>query len=458
MASSELFNLLIKMLFIFIAILAAVSLPVLLPLFKNHKLNEIKNSTTVRKLTCNVFISYVCVILYCTLIYKGYAHYDLKINFLPFYTYRQAWNSFSAWSWQLILFNILLFIPYGFILPSVFNNKWMNRWWAVLLSGIMFSTIIELAQRRFNVGYFDIDDIINNTFGILIGYSVYKTVTAIRQKRKYPFLSIIPSLVIIGSFACLFLVYYTQPYGNLPCNYVYKVNMSDAEVISSVHSNGNAKSAIYKASFGSNDAAAILSQYGINTQEAEIYDYADETHYIIRIPKYKSIIIYKNENAYEYYTSPSNESYNNQYPADKVKEILSRLNITIPEGFDFFIENEHTYVFRGFVINDNVLISGTVKCRINDNEELIYLYDSILQSLKHSEIDILSVDEGIERIKDGKFHLDIDEKIEKVDITDYTIGYKPDTKGYMQPVYLFNTIINSKTKYDIIIPALKSPV
>ena len=72
-----------------------------------------------------------------------------------------------------IILNILLFIPFGYLLPSLFPRL---RWWQVVLLGLAFSLCIELLQLITKLGYADVDDLINNTLGAVIGFLCFKLI------------------------------------------------------------------------------------------------------------------------------------------------------------------------------------------------------------------------------------------------------------------------------------------
>lgn len=72
-----------------------------------------------------------------------------------------------------IILNILLFIPFGYLLPSLFPRL---RWWQVVLLGLAFSLCIELLQLITKLGYADVDDLINNALGAAIGWLCYKLI------------------------------------------------------------------------------------------------------------------------------------------------------------------------------------------------------------------------------------------------------------------------------------------
>ena len=67
--------------------------------------------------------------------------------------------------------NILLFIPLGLMLPCIWKRY--ERLWPTVLSGIVFSQSIELSQL-FNRRITDIDDLLMNTLGALIGWVIFR--------------------------------------------------------------------------------------------------------------------------------------------------------------------------------------------------------------------------------------------------------------------------------------------
>lgn len=76
----------------------------------------------------------------------------------------------------LILLNAFLFLPFGILLPLVYSDrKW--RWYEILYTGAAISVVIELIQCLFAGRLGDIDDVIMNTAGCLVGYVLYKVVS-----------------------------------------------------------------------------------------------------------------------------------------------------------------------------------------------------------------------------------------------------------------------------------------
>lgn len=67
--------------------------------------------------------------------------------------------------------NVAAFMPFGFILPEVWDQ--LNRWYTITLMGFLFSLCIEVTQLVSRVGSFDVDDLLLNTIGALIGYFAF---------------------------------------------------------------------------------------------------------------------------------------------------------------------------------------------------------------------------------------------------------------------------------------------
>lgn len=67
--------------------------------------------------------------------------------------------------------NIIGFMPFGALLPIL--AKGARKSWKVGLLSLEISTLIEVSQLIFQVGCFDVDDMILNTLGGVLGYAVF---------------------------------------------------------------------------------------------------------------------------------------------------------------------------------------------------------------------------------------------------------------------------------------------
>ena len=76
------------------------------------------------------------------------------------------WNGFAN-----LVGNVLVFIPYGFLLPLCYPE--CGKWWKTFLWALGFVMVIEIYQLFSAFGAFDVDDILLNVTGALIGYGLY---------------------------------------------------------------------------------------------------------------------------------------------------------------------------------------------------------------------------------------------------------------------------------------------
>lgn len=111
-------------------------------------------------------------------------------NFIPFATLRLFWENrgnsldWSAMSVVNLLGNLLLFLPIGFLLPAVYPRQ--RRFYRVFLLSFLGILGVEVLQYFFG-RVADVDDMLLNSIGIVIGYflftvwmRIYKTL----QKRR----------------------------------------------------------------------------------------------------------------------------------------------------------------------------------------------------------------------------------------------------------------------------------
>lgn len=93
-------------------------------------------------------------------------------NFTLFKTIRMYIKySYKLNSFENLLGNIVVFIPYGFLFPYVIKRG--RNFLVMLFNAFLFVTGIEIFQLFSAFGAFDVDDILLNCFGAVIGYLLY---------------------------------------------------------------------------------------------------------------------------------------------------------------------------------------------------------------------------------------------------------------------------------------------
>ena len=113
------------------------------------------------------------------LVFDASKVFPLWLNLIPFVELLDYSNKRD-----LLLNNIgntAMFIPSGIILPIIYKK--LNSFWKVVAAGAMLSLCIEILQLPFSGRASDVDDLILNTAGVMIGYGIYALVRAVRKRH-----------------------------------------------------------------------------------------------------------------------------------------------------------------------------------------------------------------------------------------------------------------------------------
>lgn len=104
----------------------------------------------------------------------------LRINLIPF-VYLFDYETVREIMLNL-LGNSLMFVPVGIVYPIVYKK--LNTHVKVIAAGIGFSLAIELLQLPFFDRVSDVDDLILNSLGYLLGYLIYLLVKRIKTGHR----------------------------------------------------------------------------------------------------------------------------------------------------------------------------------------------------------------------------------------------------------------------------------
>ena len=112
------------------------------------------------------------------LLFDAAAAFPFRVNMIPFV------NLFDYDNMRSLLWNVVgntaMLIPSGIILPIVYRK--LDSFWKVAAAGALISLCIEIIQLPFSSRASDVDDLLLNTFGVMIGYGVYSIVKALRSR------------------------------------------------------------------------------------------------------------------------------------------------------------------------------------------------------------------------------------------------------------------------------------
>ena len=129
------------------------------------------------KLGIGLFIAYVLFIIYYTLLCREVSA-EHKADLRLMWAYKEMFTGHPEWKEDVgyNVKNILFFIPFGIWFPKInlhisfFMDK---RWLLILLTGMFLSVFIEITQYITCRGLCELDDVLCNGFGSIIGYWVY---------------------------------------------------------------------------------------------------------------------------------------------------------------------------------------------------------------------------------------------------------------------------------------------
>ena len=145
----------------------------------------------MRVLTIVLFVIYIAVLVKLVVL-KGPLFYQVVsgtneykvqaenaenygVNLIPFRTIRSFMTFHPSTSTETKVFNVLgniaLFIPMGFFLPIIFKGA--KNFLRVLFASFLVSLCFEIFQLVTHTGHFDVDDLILNSIGGMIGYSCF---------------------------------------------------------------------------------------------------------------------------------------------------------------------------------------------------------------------------------------------------------------------------------------------
>ena len=81
-----------------------------------------------------------------------------------------------------ILGNVVLFVPFGVFLPLLWKR--MQKAWKAILTGTLSIVVVEACQLLSLRGRCDIDDLLLNVLGIMVGYGLWRATHRTRKKKK----------------------------------------------------------------------------------------------------------------------------------------------------------------------------------------------------------------------------------------------------------------------------------
>ena len=146
----------------------------------------VKKRNIILKISRIFFVMYSRLMIWEVFLgpYRSYSG-TRRYNLYPFKTIIYYFMNSSKFNFNAIFINlvanIVTFIPLGFFMTMFFKK--FNKISTMAVFSVIIIFIIEVLQFIFNVGVFDIDDIILNSLGCIIGFGLFKLIICIRINK-----------------------------------------------------------------------------------------------------------------------------------------------------------------------------------------------------------------------------------------------------------------------------------
>ncbi|WP_036117090.1 VanZ family protein [Lysinibacillus sphaericus] len=436
--------------------------------FYNKKEPSVRKRNHVKKLMLGaLFIGYIVFVCELTIIGRGSSHF-LQMNLQPFSGYIDAWKKYSLRDLQNCIFNILMFVPLGVFLPLLFPKFKLFKWLFLVVVSATLS--IETYQTLTGAGIFELDDLINNSIGGIIGYQLYRLVASIVQHKKVKIKSLIGNLaipLIMGLiFVGMMIVYNQQEFGHLAINAYTKSNMSGVDVSTSLDlSTAPTVAPVYK-KIMKNDEVETLLQKKLGLSVTSTTENRGDREILLADnagnPYTLFISSQGNWSLTENLYTPDQTTAAGQDSVNKAKAIMDELALLSQEAEFTVWENgelEWTLPDRANINKDYWL--GEVSLGLKPDGDVYSLSSNLRNHQFIAEVNILSPTEVYERIKNGEFPqikynaLVTDEELtikkgDQLSIELIELTHMYDTKGFYQPVYNVSGTLNGKSWFTLI--------
>ena len=133
-----------------------------------------------------IYLAGLCYFLFFAENYgRIFGQENYRYNLIPFKEIERFWiyrKELGIHSFFNLAGNILGFMPAGFFIPMLWEER--KGFWFTVCVTFEMSLLLEILQLIFRVGSFDVDDLILNTLGGILGYLLLKMVEKWRNYEK----------------------------------------------------------------------------------------------------------------------------------------------------------------------------------------------------------------------------------------------------------------------------------
>ena len=162
---------------------------------------------------------------------------------------------------------------------------------------------------------------------------------------------------------------------------------------------------------------------------------------------------------YEAYKNNRGSQYAISFCLEQIGELVKKLReqgFFVPEKNELVAKSQNTYLLSvDCVIEKGKIYDGFLKCTYYEDGSFGNIEYNILQLEEYKEFSIISQEEAYKKLQNGEFsYYRKDDTILDVRVQQVELAYELDTKGFYQPVYQFEVIVDDLWT-TITIPAIK---
>lgn len=105
-----------------------------------------------------------------------------EVILIPFHSFVEA--RVQPEMYRSMLMNVFLFFPIGLSMPNILPEKWKHSALVAVVFAFLLSFGIEFLQYCYQLGRVEVDDVICNTFGCMVGTLSYLLERRFTTKRS----------------------------------------------------------------------------------------------------------------------------------------------------------------------------------------------------------------------------------------------------------------------------------
>lgn len=430
--------------------------------------------TKVQVISLVLLCSWLILVLGLTSLSRG-SNFTGSINLDFLSGYISAWNNWSVSELQMIIFNMLMFAPLGFLLPLLWKKA--EKIWVAIAVSLSLTAFIEIFQFITGTGIFELDDLFHNLIGSIFGYFCIMAILAPVRERTIRLAPLAKALsipfVISIALGVIFCVYACQPYGNMSILPAVKQDMSKVQIVTDLDlSEQGSTAAVYKSKYAEDkfyveDIKSQLAQLEGLTfskptrREDENLGYTGtdangaefQMIFFFRSGEWNYTIFAENAAPL---TQADVQQYKSRY------ENWMKENGLLPEKVKFSVQNGDTLRWdvaaeQARSAKDEAFEKGSVMIQVKESGNLSNFYYQICWNEYVATENIISESEAYAQVKQGNFDQYVPfQPGDTLCVNACEVTYVYDTKGFYQPVYQFSGYINDKENLWVCsIPALR---